>query len=141
MTQTRGIYNIPNFLTFVRLAVLPAVIILFRSRRYTLAGCVFVFVMVMDCIDGLIARRRGQCTRFGIYLDPVVDKIIILSLFYELAHAGVFSYVIAHLFLARELLQNSARGRLLLRRGGLWQRTGWVKQKPCCSRSWWHVDC
>lgn len=101
--------KIPNLLTLARLALAPVVIVLFRGEHHVAAAVVFVLAMVTDCFDGWAARRFNQQTTIGLYLDPVVDKIVILALLYELAHAGQFSMAIPHLFLARELLQNAIR--------------------------------
>lgn len=104
-----GLLNLPNALTVMRLVLWPPILGLAWSNRAVPAAALFVAVMLTDLLDGSIARRRGLCTPFGTYLDPVVDKIIILSLFYELAAAGRLSMAVPHLFLARELLQNAIR--------------------------------
>ena len=101
--------NIPNVLTVLRLAALPVIIGLFRSGYYWIACGVFVVAMLTDCVDGWIARRLDQCSALGMYLDPVVDKIVVLALLYELAYGGVIDLAIPHLLLTRELLQNGVR--------------------------------
>jgi len=65
--------------------------------------------MITDSVDGWLARRLDQETALGLYLDPVVDKIVIVALFYELARAGLVNWAVPHLFLTRELLQNAVR--------------------------------
>jgi CDP-diacylglycerol--glycerol-3-phosphate 3-phosphatidyltransferase len=103
------IFNIPNLLTLLRLVSLPGIVLLARAG-FPVAACgLFVVGMVSDCFDGYLARRWGQCTPLGLYLDPAVDKIVILSLFYELAQAGSLDWAVAHLFLARELLLSAVR--------------------------------
>lgn len=101
--------TIPNLLTLGRLAALPVVIVLFRSGMHLAAAAVFLVAMLTDCLDGWLARRLNQRTALGLYLDPVVDKILVLTLFYELAYAALIPWTIPHLFLARELLQNAVR--------------------------------
>ncbi len=103
------ILNIPNLLTILRLVSLPFIILLARAGFPVTAFSLFVVGMVSDCFDGYLARRLGQCTPLGLYLDPAVDKIVILSLFYELAQAGNLDWAVAHLFLARELLLSAVR--------------------------------
>ena len=103
------IATIPNLLTVSRLCLLPVTIVLFRAGHCIAAGSVFTVAMLTDCVDGWLAKRLKQETLLGLYLDPVVDKILILSLFYELAHADLISWIVAHFFLARELLQNAIR--------------------------------
>ena len=101
--------NIPNLLTVLRLAALPVIAWLFRSGYYSMASGVFVVTMLTDCVDGWIARRLNQRSALGMYLDPVVDKIVVLALLYELSYGGVIDIAVAHLLLARELLQNGVR--------------------------------
>ncbi len=109
MTAPIPIWNLPNILTGLRLVSLPGVILLARAGWPIAACALFVVGMLSDCFDGYLARRLGQCTPLGLYLDPAVDKIVILSLFYELAQAGRLDWAVAHLFLARELLLSAVR--------------------------------
>ncbi len=104
-----GILTVPNLLTFCRLLALPAVILLFRYDHFIAASLLFLGAMLTDVIDGWLARLMDQRSRLGLYLDSVVDKILILALFYELAYAGMLHWTIPHLFLVRELLHNGVR--------------------------------
>ena len=98
-----------NLITLLRLAALPVVIVLLRQGQTLAAGLVFLAAMLTDAFDGYVARRMGQVSRLGLYLDPVVDKILVLGLLYELAHARLLHPAIPHLLLARELLHNGVR--------------------------------
>lgn len=100
--------TLPNLLTLLRLVILVPVIILFRLG-HPAAALLFAVAMLTDCIDGWIAEKWNQRTLLGMYLDPVVDKIVILALLYELARAGVIASALPHLFLARELLHSAVR--------------------------------
>ena len=102
--------NIPNLLTIARLAALPVVLWLARAEHHVLAAALFVAAMLSDCVDGWLARRLDRESLLGLYLDPVVDKIVVLVMLYELAAWDRIPQVIPHLFLARELLQNAIRG-------------------------------
>jgi CDP-diacylglycerol--glycerol-3-phosphate 3-phosphatidyltransferase len=101
--------TIPNILTFLRLLLLPVVVMLFRGEHYAGAALLFLGAVLTDPLDGYLARRLNQQTRLGMYLDPLTDKIIILSLFYELALSGIVPTAAAHLLLARELLHSGIR--------------------------------
>ena len=101
--------NVPNLLTLLRLALLPVIIVLFRSGCYGSAALLFFLAMLSDGLDGWLARRLDQQTTLGLYLDPVADKILVIALLYELAHADVIGASLPHLFLAREFLQNAVR--------------------------------
>lgn len=104
-----GILTVPNLLTLSRLAALPVVIVLSQSGFATTSAVVFLAAMLTDGLDGLLAKRLNQRSLFGLYLDPVVDKIVLLALLYHLALADVLVPAVAHLFLARELLLNGVR--------------------------------
>ena len=104
-----GILTVPNLLTLSRLVALPVVIVLSRSGFATASVLVFVVAMLTDGLDGVLAKRLNQRSVFGLYLDPVVDKIVLLALFYHLALADILVPAVAHLFLARELLLNGVR--------------------------------
>jgi len=93
----------------LRLAALLPIVALFRMGSYGASAILFVAAMLTDCIDGWLARRFNRRTSLGIYLDPVVDKIVVIALLYELARAGLLSTLVAHLFLAREFLHNAIR--------------------------------
>lgn len=73
------------------------------------ACATFVLGMLTDVFDGYFARLLNQQTRLGLFLDAVIDKIVIIGMFYELAWYGLIPMAFAHLFLARELLQNAVR--------------------------------
>jgi CDP-diacylglycerol---glycerol-3-phosphate 3-phosphatidyltransferase len=72
----------PTFLTLLRIALVPVLILFFYLPfHWANAACVvvFVFAAVTDWADGFIARRMGQLSRFGAFLDPVADKIMVAT--------------------------------------------------------------
>lgn len=74
--------NIPTWLTLGRVAVIPLVVGLFYvhsvDARHT--GCVlFAAASITDWLDGYLARRLNQTSRFGAFLDPVADKLLVAS--------------------------------------------------------------
>lgn len=101
--------TLPNGLTFLRLLSLPAILALAAAGHGAAAAAVFLAGMLTDVVDGWLARRLNQSSLLGVYLDPLVDKIVILSLLYDLAHRGLLPAAVAHLFLARELLHSGVR--------------------------------
>ena len=74
--------NLPNTLTLLRVIVTPLLIVLFYSgypwSTWGLAG-VFLLITLTDWLDGWLARRWGQTTVFGAFLDPVADKLIVAT--------------------------------------------------------------
>ncbi len=72
--------SLPNTLTLSRIVLLPVFIILFYlpvAWHYQAAFVVFVLAAVTDCLDGYIARRLGQTSALGAFLDPVADKLMV----------------------------------------------------------------
>lgn len=74
------IINIPNFLTLVRIALLPVVVWLFRKGDFTGALIAYLAAMLTDAVDGIIARKFNQITALGKLLDPLADKLSLLTL-------------------------------------------------------------
>jgi phosphatidylglycerophosphate synthase len=74
------IWNLPNTLTWLRIFAIPLVIVLFYLP-YTwsdpAAGLLFALAGITDSLDGYFARRMGQTSRLGAFLDPVADKLIV----------------------------------------------------------------
>jgi CDP-diacylglycerol--glycerol-3-phosphate 3-phosphatidyltransferase len=74
------ILTTPTMLTLLRIALVPVLVVLFYIPYvWSNLACVVVFVLaaVTDIADGVIARRTGQTSRFGAFLDPVADKIMV----------------------------------------------------------------
>jgi CDP-diacylglycerol--glycerol-3-phosphate 3-phosphatidyltransferase len=70
----------PTILTLLRIALVPVLVVLFYvPYAWSNLACVVIFVLaaVTDIADGAIARRTGQTSRFGAFLDPVADKIMV----------------------------------------------------------------
>jgi len=74
------IWNLPNTLTWLRIFAIPLVIILFYlpyNWADPAAGLLFALAGITDSLDGYFARRMGQTSRLGAFLDPVADKLIV----------------------------------------------------------------
>jgi cardiolipin synthase len=95
--------NTPNILTALRLAASPALVaLLWRGEDYA-ALIVFVIAGVTDALDGFLAKRFNLQTRFGRYLDPAADKLLMLISFLALAMLGVTPIWLTALVIARDL--------------------------------------
>lgn len=76
------IFNIPNLLSISRILAVPVFIVLMLDPsplRALVAGIVFSIASATDWLDGYLARRWGQVTKIGKLLDPIADKILIMS--------------------------------------------------------------
>ena len=78
-----------NQLTLLRMLLIPAFVILVIYGYLGWALVVFVTAGVTDALDGLIARRSGQKTRLGAWLDPAADKLLLVSTFVILTIPGL----------------------------------------------------
>jgi CDP-diacylglycerol---glycerol-3-phosphate 3-phosphatidyltransferase len=116
-------WTLPNTLTLLRLVLVP--VFLWQATRGTLSGsllalAVFVVASVTDSLDGYYARKLGCQSDLGRFLDPLADKLLVLSAFYWAA-LGVgatriwFSIWLVHLITVREvgvtLLRSAHRRR------------------------------
>jgi cardiolipin synthase len=77
--------NIPNILTLIRILLIPVFVILLMDHYLGWALAIFIAAGITDGIDGLIARLTDQRTTLGSYLDPIADKLLLLSGFITLA--------------------------------------------------------
>jgi CDP-diacylglycerol--glycerol-3-phosphate 3-phosphatidyltransferase/cardiolipin synthase len=106
--------NLANFLTLLRIAAIPVVVICFYSPlEYArpIAGVLFGLAAVTDMIDGWVARRFGQMSRFGEFLDPVADKLMVAIVLVMLvqAQSSWFEDVIAMIIIGREITISALR--------------------------------
>lgn len=93
----------PNLLTFFRLCIVPFLVLAVLDGHYPLAFGLFVTAGVTDALDGLVARILHQRTLLGQYLDPVVDKLLLSTLFLVLHHEALISRRVTVLVFARDL--------------------------------------
>jgi CDP-diacylglycerol--glycerol-3-phosphate 3-phosphatidyltransferase len=74
------LWNLPNTLTWLRIAAIPLIILLFFMPypwSDPAAGLLFAAAGITDSLDGYFARRLGQTSRLGAFLDPVADKLVV----------------------------------------------------------------
>jgi CDP-diacylglycerol--glycerol-3-phosphate 3-phosphatidyltransferase len=74
------LWNLPNTLTWLRIFAIPLIVLLFYMPYHwsdPAAGLLFVAAGITDSLDGYFARRLGQTSRLGAFLDPVADKLIV----------------------------------------------------------------
>jgi len=96
--------TIPNILTLIRILLTPLLVWLLLNEKLTGALAVFFFAGVTDGLDGLIARVFHQKSRLGAYLDPLADKILLVSSFILLGHLGLVPNSLVVVAVSRDLL-------------------------------------
>jgi cardiolipin synthase (CMP-forming) len=80
--------NIPNFITVGRVMLVPVVFWLLVSGSVQAAFVVFVVAGISDGVDGFLAKRYGWTTELGAHLDPLADKLLLVSVFVALGLSG-----------------------------------------------------
>jgi CDP-diacylglycerol--glycerol-3-phosphate 3-phosphatidyltransferase len=107
------IWNLPNILTLLRIALIPvlAVLLLSPSRDAAFwAAAVFAVASVTDWLDGYLARRMEIVTTFGKFLDPIADKMIVMAaLVMILPYQRVPAWMVL-VILGREIIITGLRG-------------------------------
>lgn len=93
----------PNQLTFLRLCVIPFLVLAVLDGHFRIALTLFVLAGISDGLDGLLARALKQRTVLGQYLDPVADKLLLSTLFLVLHHEGLISRRVTVLVFGRDL--------------------------------------
>lgn len=105
--------NLPNKLTVLRIILVPFFVFFllakFVDNNYLFALILFILASITDHLDGKIARKTGQVTNFGKFLDPLADKILVISAFICFVELGFLGAVPVVVMLAREFLVTSVR--------------------------------
>jgi len=73
--------NIPNSLTILRILLIPVIVGFLVYGYYDYALITLIVAMITDALDGTIARLANQKTQFGAYLDPLADKLLLMTTF------------------------------------------------------------
>jgi CDP-diacylglycerol--glycerol-3-phosphate 3-phosphatidyltransferase len=99
--------NLPNALTISRLLAIPVLMVLLLARfpyHDQIAAALFLIGALTDTLDGNLARSRGQVTELGKFLDPLADKLFILSVLIVLVQEGALAAWVVVVIFSRELL-------------------------------------
>ncbi len=80
--------TIPNMITIMRFVLVPAVVLAMLDMRWDWAFAGFLIAGISDGVDGFIARRFNQHSRLGAYLDPMADKLLLVSVFVVMGFIG-----------------------------------------------------
>lgn len=108
MYRANPLVNIPTIVTFSRILLIPFFIFV-TSARPLLGAAIFAIASLTDLIDGYIARRARQVTKFGVLLDPIADKLLVISALILLVDMGLIPAWIAIVIIVREFLVTGLR--------------------------------
>ena len=84
------IITLPNLLTIFRMALIPVFVSLLFYQKFLLALAIFILAGISDGLDGLLARRFHQQSPLGRILDPIADKMMLVTSFVVLSMKGVY---------------------------------------------------
>lgn len=104
--------NLPNLLTFARVLMIPAVLVLLSRgapRDCFWAACVYALAAITDFLDGWLARRRGLVSVLGKFLDPLADKLIVAGTLVWLVPMGRIPAWAVVLLISREITITALR--------------------------------
>ena len=103
MTTTRRVLTVPNGLSFARILLIPVFVALLLHHGTEVAGLLLLgFVVSTDWVDGVVARRTGQVTDLGKWLDPIADRLAIAAALVTLVVRDAFPLWAALLILCRD---------------------------------------
>ena len=104
--------NLPNKLSITRAVCIPVIVVLLYIQNPSCriaAGIVFIFACLTDFLDGRIARSRNLVTDFGKFIDPVADKLLVLTTLIMLIHLGMMPAWVVIIVICRELSVDGLR--------------------------------
>lgn len=96
--------NIPNFITVIRIILVPVMLIFMIEGQEIIALLIFSIAAISDGLDGFIARAFKQKTRLGAFLDPIADKLLLTTSFIALAVYDLAPNWLAVMVASRDLL-------------------------------------
>ncbi len=105
--------NLPNRITFSRIFLIPVYIILmYLQNKWSIyvAGVMFIIASATDSVDGYVARKYEMITDLGKFLDPLADKLLVLSSVIMFVHFGRIAAWAAIIIIGRELIITIFRG-------------------------------
>lgn len=100
--------NLPTALTLSRIVLIPF-FLLVTPTKPLLGTVIFGIASLTDFLDGYLARRKGQITKFGIILDPIADKFLVISALILLVDMTRLSVWVAVIIIVREFLVTGLR--------------------------------
>lgn len=96
--------DIPNIITILRIGIVPAVVVALLDGQFTLALLLFAIAGISDGLDGYIAKRFNYVSRLGSILDPLADKLLLISTYVALGWLGLLPVWLVSTVIGRDVL-------------------------------------
>ena len=119
--------NLPNKLTLLRILLIPVFIIIMMSNitnHYLIACLIFIIASITDALDGYIARKNNLVTDLGKFMDPLADKLLVISALICMIESNLVAGWMVIIIVARELTVSilraiaAADGKVIAASGG-----------------------
>ena len=139
-----NIWNVPNVLTMIRLALIPVFVFLHAMGMEKLALLTFCIASCTDWLDGHIARKYNLITDFGKLMDPLADKLMVCTALIMQGINGTFPVVAIIIVVIKELVMIYGSSYMLARDIVVYAHS-WGKLAQCSFilalvLSFWHKD-
>ncbi len=131
--------NTPNKLTLIRILLVPLMLIIYLINipgnilgipLYTIIiDLIFIIGSITDKVDGYLARKNNQVTSFGKFLDPIADKILVVSAMLILVEMGNLPAWIPIIIITREFAVSGYRSIAIEKKGEVIAANKWGKLK------------
>lgn len=105
--------NIPNALTILRMLMIPLMVYVFNNFGAQWAMCVYALASFTDILDGYIARKYNQITDFGKLMDPLADKLMVISMLIMLSINAYIPTWVLIVIICKELAMVAGAALLL----------------------------
>lgn len=139
-----NIWNVPNVLTMIRLALIPVFVVCHASGREKLALLVFCAASLTDWLDGRIARKYHLITDFGKLMDPLADKLMVCTALIMQGLNGTFPVAAILIVIVKELVMIYGSSYLLAHDvvvyANLWGKLAQCSFILALVLSFWHAD-
>ncbi|WP_343343237.1 CDP-diacylglycerol--glycerol-3-phosphate 3-phosphatidyltransferase [Terrisporobacter petrolearius] len=119
--------NLPNKLTLLRILLIPVFVIIMMldvTNHYLMACLIFIIASITDALDGHIARKNNLVTDFGKFMDPLADKLLVISALICMIESNLVAGWMVIIIVARELTVSilraiaAADGKVIAASGG-----------------------
>ncbi len=118
------VLTIPNILSFFRIALIPFIMWAYFTKQSILCAVLVVVSFLTDVCDGFIARRFNMISALGKALDPIADKLTLMSLFFCISVDNALLYYLLILFVVKEVIVG-AEGLIIVKLSGTTYSAKW----------------
>jgi cardiolipin synthase (CMP-forming) len=101
---TRAMFNVPNILTLLRILGVPLFLSLLVEGENDWALIVFITAGITDAVDGMVARMWNMRTELGAHMDPLADKLLVVSSFIALGIMGLVPRPLMIIVITRDVV-------------------------------------